>query len=57
MKKLTLSLLSVLFFFYTYAQDTPNEFADRHNYIYQYLNRNEASTGINLVVGVITNPL
>lgn len=52
MKKLTFYVLTFFFYLNTYAQDTPNEFADRHNFIFQHINRTEATTGILLDYGI-----
>ena len=52
MKKLTFYVLTFFFYLKTYAQDTPNEFADRHNFIFQHINRTEATTGILLDYGI-----
>ncbi|WP_293786917.1 hypothetical protein [uncultured Pedobacter sp.] len=47
-----LSLLFSLSLSLCSAQDTPNELANRHNFIFQHLNRGEATTGILLDYGI-----
>ena len=52
LKSVFLSLLLSLSLSLCLAQDTPNELANRHNFIFQHLNRSEATTGILLDYGI-----
>ena len=52
MKKALLSLLILWVSSSSFAQDTLAEFATRHNYIFQHLNRNQANTGVLLDYGI-----
>ena len=46
MKKIIISLILSLCILSGYAQDTPNAFADRINYIFQFVDKSQVSTGI-----------
>ncbi len=46
MKKIIISLILSLCILSGYAQDTPNAFADRINYIFQFVDKSQVSTGV-----------
>ena len=52
MKKLLLLPFLALFSSFLFAQDTPDDFANRVRYIFQHVDASQASTGILMDCGV-----
>jgi len=46
MKRIFLLLFSAAIYSATYSQNTPDSFANRINYIFQYVDKNQISTGL-----------